>query len=185
MSAGVPAVSPPRANWRVAWVVLVGVLTLLLVGLGWGLLHPATTPTSSAIGSQAPAMTLRAFDGSTVRLSQFRGKAVVLNFWASWCVSCRQEQVPLVQASNRWQGKVQFIGVDIQDSARAARSYAASARYPYPVGMPTTDVAATYGVTAPPETFFIDSAGTVVGLYAGPLDASTIARYLELTGVRQ
>lgn len=185
MSAEVKAVSSTRSSWRIVWVLLVGVLAVLLVGLGWGLLHPATTPTSSAIGSQAPSLTLRDFNGSTVRLSQYRGKAVVLNFWASWCESCRQERAPLIQASQQWRGKVQFLGVDIQDSAGSARRYAESAGFPYPLGMPTTDVAATYGVTAPPETFFIDSAGTVVGLFAGPLDASTIARYLELTGVRQ
>lgn len=168
-----------RAGWVFAALAAAGVLA----ALGWGMLHPATVPSASVVGRPAPDLTVRTLDGREVHLSHYRGRPVVLNFWASWCAPCRQEQGPLEDAAQRWQGTVQFVGVDFKDSQQAALAYQRSARYPYPIGPAVGGVPPAYGVTAPPETFFIDSQGVVVARFTGPMDKDTIARYLQLTGV--
>jgi cytochrome c biogenesis protein CcmG/thiol:disulfide interchange protein DsbE len=167
-----------------AWVGGGVAASLLLAALGWGLLHPATIPTSSVVGQAAPDLTLRAIEGPSVRLSDFRGRAVVLNFWASWCAPCRQEQRALEDSALRWQGRVQFLGVDFEDDPAAAAGYQRQARYPYPVGPAQRGIPAAYAVSAPPETFFVDARGVVVARFLGPLDEPAIARYLQLAGVR-
>lgn len=152
--------------------------------LGWGLLHPSNVASSSVVGQAAPDLTLRTADGRGVRLSDFRGRPVVLNFWASWCAPCRQEEGPLKQAAARWQGRVQFLGVDFKDDQAAATAYERQAGYPYPVGPAERGIPSPYNVSAPPETFFIDAGGVVVGRFLGPLDEQSMARYLQLAGVK-
>ncbi len=169
---------------RLAWAAAGVAAALLLGALAWGLAHPANGPADSVLGRPAPELTVQGLDGGQqVRLSDLRGHPVVLNFWASWCVPCRQEEGALKAAAQRWQGSVGFLGVNIQDSALAARAYQAQVRYPYPVGQPPGGVPAAYGVKAPPETFFIDGHGVVVARFLGPLDAGLIDRYLQLAGV--
>jgi cytochrome c biogenesis protein CcmG/thiol:disulfide interchange protein DsbE len=168
---------------RILWVLAVLAVAGILGALGWGLLHPATTPSSSVVGRPAPNLTVLALDGRTVTLSTLRGRPVVVNFWASWCAACHQEEAALEQAAQHWQGSVQFIGVDFKDSPQAARAYQQRARYPYPVGPGTQDPGAAYGVTAPPETFFINREGVVAARFLGPLDPQAIDRYLQLVGV--
>ena len=108
---------------------------------------------------------------------------VVVDFWASWCAPCRQEEGPLKAAAQRLQGRVAFLGVDFRDSPAAARATQDRAQYPYPVGPAADGVSALYGVTAPPETFFLDGRGLVLARFVGPLDTSLIDRYLQLVGV--
>ncbi len=167
-----------------AWAAAGVAAVLLLAALAWGLAHPANGPAGSVLGRPAPDLVVQGLDGGQVRLSDLRGHPVVLNFWASWCVPCRQEEGALKAAAQRWQGSVGFLGVDIQDSAEAARAHQAEVRYPYPVGQPAGGVPAAYDVKAPPETFFIDGHGLVVARFLGPLDAGLIDRYLQLAGAR-
>jgi cytochrome c biogenesis protein CcmG/thiol:disulfide interchange protein DsbE len=73
--------------------------------------------------------------------------------------------------------------VNFRDSPEAARSTQDRVRYPYPVGPTASGIPPAYGVTAPPETFFLDARGVVVARFIGPLDADLIGRYLQLVGV--
>lgn len=168
---------------KLAWGAGGVAAAILIAGLGWGLAHPAGRQTEAVLGRPAPDIAVRSLDGGEVSLSALRGRPVVLNFWASWCVSCRQEEGALKAAAERWTGTVAFIGVDIQDSPGAARAYLTAAGYPYPVGPPVAGVPAAYGVKAPPETFFIDGRGVVAARFLGPLDGPAIDRYLQLVGV--
>jgi cytochrome c biogenesis protein CcmG, thiol:disulfide interchange protein DsbE len=172
-------VSARVAGWAAAAVAA----ALLLGALAWGLAHPANGPGDQVLGQRAPDLVVQSLDGGQVRLSDLRGRPVVLNFWASWCVPCRQEEGALKAAAERWRGSVGFLGVNVQDSPQAARAYQAEVRYPYPVGQAVPGVPAAYAVKAPPETFFIDGRGVVVARFLGPLDAGLIARYLQLAGV--
>jgi cytochrome c biogenesis protein CcmG/thiol:disulfide interchange protein DsbE len=157
----------------------------LVAALAWGLLHPANPTTAAVVGKPAPEIEVRALDGSAqARLSAMRGRPVVLNFWASWCAPCREEAPVLAQAARSLGSRVAFLGVDIADSTQAARRYAAQAGYPYLVGTAVDGIPAEYGISSPPVTYFIDRQGVVVAHFSGPLDVSSIDRYLQLVGVK-
>lgn len=168
---------------RLAWGAAGLAAVLLLAALGWGLVHPAARQAEAVLGRPAPDVVVQSFEGTQVSLAGLRGRPVVLNFWASWCQPCRQEEGPLKDAAQRWVGTVAFLGVNIQDSESSARAYLTRARYPYPVGPPVSGVPPAYGVKAPPETFFIDANGIVVARFLGPLDSALIDRYLQLVGI--
>ena len=163
------------------WGAGLAVAVVLLAAAGWGMLHPQGTPGSDLIGRPAPPLVVRSFDGSTVSLAGFKGRPVVLNFWASWCGPCRQEDPSLQQAA-RDHTSVAFVGVAFKDSTSAARAYAEETHHPYPVGEVVSGDPSRFGVTGPPETFFIDANGLVVARFVGPVDQSVITRYLQLLG---
>jgi cytochrome c biogenesis protein CcmG/thiol:disulfide interchange protein DsbE len=168
---------------RIAWAAAAAGAAVLVAALAWGLAHPAGGPADAVLGKTAPNLVVQSLDGSPASLSALRGRPVLLNFWASWCAPCRQEEGPLKAAAQRLQGRVAFLGVDFRDSPAAARATQDRAQYPYPVGPAADGVPALYGVTAPPETFFLDSRGVVIARFVGPLDPSLIDRYLQLVGV--
>lgn len=165
----------------IGWLAGAALAGLLLAALGWGLVHPANPDDDGLIGRPAPDLIVDGLDGSRVSLAQLRGQPVVVNFWASWCSTCRQEEAALKQAAAGHRD-VRFLGVDIQDSDQAARAYQAEARYPYPVGPAAERAVAAFGVRAPPETFFLNGRGVVVARFLGPLDGPLIDRYLQLAG---
>lgn len=157
-----------------------GVLVVVLIaGLGWGLSHPANKPAKSLMGQVAPDLTMASLDGERVNLGDFRGRPLVVNFWASWCVPCKEEAPVLSAAARSYSGRVQFLGVDIQDTDQAARAYQAEAQSPYPVGPAVQGSYRQWGVTAPPETFFLDRRGAVISKVVGPVDAKRLEIYMS------
>ena len=155
---------------------------MLLVTLGWGLIHASNMTPTNLLNQTAPDLTVAALDGSHLALSGFRGTPLVVNFWASWCVPCKQEAPILNAAARNYEGRVQFVGVDIQDTDSAARTYQADALSPYPVGPAIKGSYRDWGVTAPPETFFIDRQGLVVSKMVGPVDRHLLEVYVSLLG---
>jgi cytochrome c biogenesis protein CcmG, thiol:disulfide interchange protein DsbE len=113
----------------------------------------------------APAFTMSQVEGTgKVSLASLRGKVVVLNFWASDCVPCKQEQRMLNRAAREWAGKgVVFLGIDEVDLRGPAKSYLRRYAVKYPsVYDGTGTLAGKFGVTGTPETFFIDRRGRVI-----------------------
>ena len=164
----------------VGWAATGAATALVMGALFWGLLHPAAKPPPSIVGRLAPPLTMRSLDGREIRLSDLRGRPVVLNFWASWCLPCRQEAPVLADAARASEGKVQFLGLDIQDSDAAARAYEAEVQTPYPVGSAIEGSYLDFGVDKPPQTLFIDRRGMVVARLVGPIDDHTMKIYLSL-----
>jgi cytochrome c biogenesis protein CcmG, thiol:disulfide interchange protein DsbE len=147
-----------------------GIAGVLLGTLGWGLLHPVGPSPSALVGKSAPSITIASLDGSELMVPSLKGMPMVVNFWASWCVPCKQEAPILNAAARNYAGRVQFAGVDIQDSESTARAYQAEVQSPYPVGPSIAGSYLHWGVTAPPETFFVDAQGVVVAKIVGPVD---------------
>lgn len=168
---------------RSAWSLAAIAVLVILVALGWGLVHPAGTAASPVVGNPAPNLVVESYGGRpAVSLDTLQGEPVVVNFWASWCAPCRQESPALDQAARRLAGRVHFLGVDIQDSASSGGKVAATDGYPYPMGPARGGVPPAYNVTAPPISFFINAHGIVVGRFLGPVDGASLNQYLQLAG---
>jgi cytochrome c biogenesis protein CcmG, thiol:disulfide interchange protein DsbE len=166
-------------------VINVGLLAFILTQL----LTPApASRTDPLIDHPAPnfSLTMLSTHASTgvISLSDFKGKAVVLNFWASWCDPCQQE-APLLE--NAWkqaqsQGKdVIFLGIDFQESSSAGTGFLKQYGITYPAAMDTDgSVANKYGVTSLPVTIFIQQNGTVASRVAQQLTSQSLASNLQL-----
>ena len=132
----------------------------------------------------APDFTVYTADGTAVKLSDFKGKPVVLNFWASWCGPCKSEMPAFEAAYQQLGEQIQFLMVDLTDgtseTVEVASAFIAEAGYTFPVFFDTDDAAnATYGVTSIPTTFFIDEEGVIVDSHTGAMDAATLQSYLD------
>ncbi|MEO8899848.1 MAG: TlpA disulfide reductase family protein [Candidatus Dormibacter sp.] len=94
---------------------------------------------------------------------------VVIDFWASWCVACRAEQPDLNALANAYEGRgVRFLGDDMRDSLAPAQSYVREFHVRYPsVVDASSDIAAAFGVGAPPTVIVVDQRGRIVGRYLG------------------
>jgi cytochrome c biogenesis protein CcmG/thiol:disulfide interchange protein DsbE len=159
-----------------AGAIVIG--SVLMLSLAWGLQHAALSR-PAVIGNQAPGLAIQALDGTQLQIAALRGKPVVLDFWASWCLACA-EDLPVLSRASSAHPEIAFIGAAMQDTTGAMQAFEQRHPHPYPVGQVTPADSQAYGVFAPPVTFFINAQGVVVASFAGPLDSQTINRYLEL-----
>lgn len=166
------------------WIRLT--LVVLVVGalaglLAYGFTRDARYIRSPLMGRQAPPLALTLLDGETIRLEDLRGKAVFLNFWASWCPPCRAEARTLEEAWQRYKERdVVFLGVNIQDREEDARAFMQEFGITYLNGRDITGkIAIDYGVWGIPETFLIDRQGRITYKHAGALGIATITAKLE------
>jgi cytochrome c biogenesis protein CcmG/thiol:disulfide interchange protein DsbE len=168
-----------RSKGRLPTILGVAVALGLLALILYGLLSSGTDRPKA--GERAPDFTLALLDGSQIALSDLRGQVVVLNFWASWCVSCRREAPALQQAWDTYRDSgIRFIGVTYQDAGGASRAFLSQYGISYPNGAdPRGHISTSYGVTGVPETFIIDRSGTVVWVQIGEVDSSTLAQRLD------
>lgn len=169
------------------------VVAVLLVGgllalLGFGLTRNPKELPSAIVGQSAPAFRAATLSGDTVVSEDLRGEVVILNFWASWCVPCRQEHPVLQQAERSWSDdQARVLGVVYQDGPDAARRYMDRMGGDWPNLMdPESRIAIDYGVYGVPETFFLGPDGTVakkhVGVLTWELVQGTVDSLLALPG---
>ena len=165
------------------WLVVAAVLPLLLVGAlvaswvsGTGLLTPALR-----VGDRAPDFALADLDGRTVRLSDFDGQPVLVNFWASWCLPCVDEFPLFDNALGRHADEgLAVVGIVYRDRSEAARAFAEQLGAGWPVVMdPGETVARAYGVFGPPESWLIGPDGRVASRQIGPYTAAELEAELE------
>ncbi len=133
------------------------------------------------LNKQAPEFTLRDLNGQTLRLTDYRGNVVLLNFWATWCAPC-QVEMPAFAAWQRQYGPqgLQVIGVSMDDNAAPARRLVERLKLNYPVAMGDERLAARYGgVLGLPLTFLIDRNGVVRARFQGETDLKVIENRLR------
>jgi cytochrome c biogenesis protein CcmG/thiol:disulfide interchange protein DsbE len=152
--------------WR---LIIIGVLALFIAFLAIGLRREWVSEQRAT--GMAPEFEFTTFDGETIRLVDLRGQGVVLNFWASWCIPCRDEAPLLEQAWRRERDRsIVFIGLDYLDQEHAAQAFLAEFDITYPTGPDLQSAAARrYRITGVPETFFIGPDGQIVSQVIGPI----------------
>lgn len=190
--------------YKKKWMLLVLVLVLVAVVAGASVLYghlsgqvdagPAIQQTESPSMEEnaaqaetdaeaelalAPDFTVYDADGNETRLSDLRGKPVVVNFWASWCAPCKSEMPDFEDAVLQYGEEIHFMMVNMTDGSRetveTAKSFVEMEGYTFPVYYDTDYSAAiTYGVNTIPASYFIDADGRAVARAAGMLDRETL-----------
>jgi thiol-disulfide isomerase/thioredoxin len=158
-----------------------------------GAVFAAAIVAVSFVGSQspgsppapvAPGFTLAALGapGQQVALSQYKGKPLIVNFWASWCEPCQQETPLIARWYEQQHGRVIVVGVDVNDNPANAVKFAHAKGVSYPVGVDTigATVAGEYGVVALPQTFFLNAQHRIVDRIYGAVTQAGLADGVRL-----
>ncbi|UCC73232.1 MAG: TlpA family protein disulfide reductase [Gemmatimonadota bacterium] len=140
--------------------------------LAYGLTRDPNMIESPLPGHEAFDFTSATLDGDTLSLADLRGKVVVINFWASWCIACIDEHQVFVEAERYYAGQdFQMLGVVYQDTPENARRWMARRGGNWPsVIDPSSRIAIDYGVYGVPETYFIDKGGWIQHKQIGPVN---------------
>jgi peroxiredoxin len=129
----------------------------------------------------APDFTVLDMDGNQVQFSDYAGKPIVLNFWAHWCGPCQMEMPEFNAAWEALEGEVTFLMVHVGADIQSGKEKVAEGGYTFPVVFDKdSQVAAFYGVSAFPTTFFIDKDGYLKAYYMGAMDADLLQQGLDL-----
>jgi len=179
-----PRARRPR-RWKFALsAALLSLLTLLAVGLTR---DPSRLP-SALVGHPMPAFALPLLEGEGLLDSaEVAGRPLILNFWASWCTTCRQEHPVLVDLGlkARGQGGFAIAGINYRDTPDHAMTFLdREGHFPYLSAQdPSGRLGIDFGVYGMPETFFVDASGIVRARHAGPLTPRVLAEHLPKIGV--
>ena len=189
---------PVRARRRrrvvLAAVVLAGVLLIVVLATGWA--GGGNSGVSTVGGNTstvvyqaghrplAPEFTGTTLTGSKLSFSSYRGKVVVLNFWGSWCVPCREEAPILAAVAEKYQPSgVSFLGVDVRDTAASALAFTHSFHVAYPSvsdqsSAITLDFTAKVPIAGTPTTLVVDRTGHIAGAVFGTVTYSGLTAIL-------
>lgn len=166
-----------RSVLAVGFVIAAALLGFLFVGLGK---NPAEIR-SPLIGRPAPGFALREVGtGRTLDIAQFKGKPVVINFWATWCGPCWEEHPTLVANARELGNNVQFVGVVFQDAEDKILGFLRQRGTAYPTVVDDRGkTAIAYGVGGVPETYFVDKNGIIRAKFSGPMDTGILREHLQ------
>ena len=193
-------------NRKVLALIFIFLLVLMIVATGCDSVNqddPAVTPSQTVdaemSGSEpentseepetdkitAPGFTVYTAQGDPVLLSDFLGKPVVLNFWASWCGPCKMEMPDFEKLYLEYGESVHFVMVNLTDGERetveTASDFLASVGYTFPVYFDTQSEAAyAYSIRSIPTTFFIDAEGYAIAQATGAIDEATLRKGIAL-----
>ena len=195
------AISLPRAARRTAGLAMrhkvvsgsIAAFIAAIIAVSLLTSGTATTPNGSGAtssggaglpnGAIAAGFTLAALgkSGQQVSLSQYQGKPVIINFWASWCAPCQQETPLLATWYKQQHGHVALLGLDENDIAADALKFASAKGVSYPIGFdPNVTAAPAYNVDGLPQTFFLNAEHRVVDHVLGAVTRAELAKGLRL-----
>jgi peroxiredoxin len=132
-------------------------------------------------GRTAPVFSLVGLDGKLHRLTDYRGRRIVLNFWATWCVPCRVEMPLLQQTYEQLQkSDLVVVGINVAEEEPAVRQYVDDLHITFPILLDTDRVVTSqYKVVGLPTTYFIDTQGVIRASQVGPLTEDSLGGYLD------
>jgi cytochrome c biogenesis protein CcmG/thiol:disulfide interchange protein DsbE len=168
--------APRRGGLSLASIVLlVGILAVVAV-FGWALIRSnQTQPTAG------PDFTMTTYDGQDYRLSDLRGKVVIVNFWASWCIPCHDEAPALQRVYERYKDRgVEMLGVAYTDTDTNALAFIDKYDMTYPTGPDTgTRISDRYNIIGVPETFVIDQQGNIAKFIMQPTTEAELSAIID------
>jgi cytochrome c biogenesis protein CcmG, thiol:disulfide interchange protein DsbE len=161
--------------------------TLLLLGLvSYGLWQVMAAnnekTTGLAIGNVAPDFELKTLDGKTIRLSNLKGKKVILNFWATWCPPCRAEMPEMQHFYEKHQKEVEILAVNLtsQDSKEKIGPFIEKYGLKFPIVLDEKgEVLLMYEIEPIPTSFIIDSEGVIRHKYVGPMTYDQMVEFTK------
>lgn len=175
-----PAAEISRSGKSQTLTLVIGGLFIvgLLAVFGWKMVNENQT---MVIDGPAPDFTLPLFEGGEMTLSELKGQVVVVNFWASWCIPCRDEAPFLEEAWRKYRDQgVVFIGIDYLDTDKDAKAFMKEFEVSYPNGPDLgTKIAQKYHISGVPETFFIAKDGRMGDMEIGPLTKARLVQAIE------
>ena len=152
--------------------------------LGYGVLSRDASAGVTRVRVKAPDFTALDANGRNVRLSDMKGKPVVINFWASWCPPCRAEMPHFEEAYNQLGGEVQFMMVNLtagSETKAIADRYIENGGFTFPIFYDMTgEAAGQYNVRAIPTTVFVDADGNLAGISTGMLNKASLMQGIEM-----
>lgn len=183
----------------VKYLILVAVFVLVLIGcvIGYNNLvekydpesvpTPVETPETGSVEEDvafAPDFTVYDMEGEAVKLSDFRGKPVLVNFWATWCGPCKMEMPSFEALYAEYGDRVEFMMVNLTDGSQETRTtvrkYLAETGYSFPVYLDTTTQAAyAYGVYSIPMSVFVDANGEIIHTQIGMMSEDSLRSLVE------
>ncbi len=174
-------------NRKTAVLLLGGLVFGGLVGMliFWGGNQPLTAQRERQIpqsGQRFPDFTLETLDGEKLTFSEFVGKPIVLNFWATWCDPCKAE-MPLFETIYRQNSGVVVLGVNYNEPAIIIRRFVEEREITFPILLDADGkIAEKFQVFGFPTTYFVDREGILRGMHVGQLDEGLLSSYLEKIG---
>lgn len=159
---------------RVALCLCIFVLSILLSACG------DTGQFVPKVGALAQDFQLNKPDGSSVKLNEFKGKPVLLNFWATWCLPCRYEMPEIAAAYKQHQKEgLVILGVNLQEDAATIKKYSEENGYEWPMLLdPASHLKNSYNVVGYPTSIFIDRQGIIQAIYIGGMEGPTLTQQL-------
>jgi cytochrome c biogenesis protein CcmG/thiol:disulfide interchange protein DsbE len=149
--------------------------------------HPPGPNNPPGVGAAAINFDLKTLDGKPASLKTFRGKPLVINFFASWCDPCRDE-MPLINelASKSNKDGYSVLGIAVEDGRAAVTEFARETKLVFPIALDlNSTVKRAYRIFGPPATFFIDGEGLVRDVVLGPITAQRAHEAMKKVGVVQ
>ena len=152
--------------------------------IAWSQHTHGSQSSTPGVGAPAIAFDLKSVDGNSVGLASFRGKPLMMNFFASWCDPCREE-MPLINelAGKAGKGGYAVLGIAVEDTRAAIMQYAQEAKLVFPIALDlNSTVKRAYRIFGPPATFFIDGQGTIRDVIIGPMSSERAREGLKKAG---
>ena len=161
----------PKKSRSYGWIIwpLIGVGAIILM---LQMQQPGSSANAASVvttsGATAPAFTLTDINGANVSLSDFKGKVVILDFWATWCPPCKREIPDFIKLQSEYGSRgLQVVGIAL-DQPGKVRAFAQINGMNYPVLLGTDQIAALYGgIEGIPTTFVVDKKGDIVNRFVG------------------
>ena len=166
---------------------LIGIIGALVVGVAAALLwtnyqaHNMNSAAAQTTNQEAPDITVVALaDGSTVKLSDLRGKPVFLNFWATWCPPCVAEMPHMNSVYPEYKDKVNFFVVSVDDAQKEAAAFSQEKNFSYPLYFGNKgEIVQKYSIKGIPASYLIDKDGTIVKTHIGGMTQNELRAFLD------